>query len=559
MKKVYILLLLGITVLVLFLATSSINKNNTDKLGQTESAKQEQISLKNGEVYNLTASYITKNINGVPQKMLAYNGSVPGPTIQVEQGNEITVNFKNETDTNQLLHSHGVRMENAYDGTTLVQKEIKPGETFVYKLKFPDPGVYWYHPHVEEVYGQARGLYGAFVVKPKDPNYFPKVNTEMTLFLSDILLENNQIETKQGDADHQLMGHYGNVMLTNGQENYNFTAKKGEVVRMYIVNSANARPFNFTINGTKMKLVGGDSGAYERASFVDSVLLGPSERAIVDVYFEKSGVYALENKTPANTYNLGSVNVFDTQVDQSFKTEFSQLQSNQDTISSIEKYRSYFNKAPDKKLTLTISMMGNMMQDGQNNMMSGMRYGMMGSKSSAPETVELMGMQMTKEQAVEHCKMMPNMNGCAPYLTTSTGTPAHTDGIEWEDTMAMMSRMATKNMLSWKIVDEATKKENMDVDWTLKKDQPVKIEIYNDPNSPHPMQHPIHFHGQRFLVLSRNGVKETNLVWKDTALVRAGETVEILLIPSNPGSWMAHCHISEHLANGMMFLFKVEE
>jgi hypothetical protein len=79
MKKVYILLLLGITILVLFLATSSINKNNTDKLTQTESVKQEQISLKNGEVYNLTASYITKNINGAPQKNAGLQRLRPRP------------------------------------------------------------------------------------------------------------------------------------------------------------------------------------------------------------------------------------------------------------------------------------------------------------------------------------------------------------------------------------------------------------------------------------------------------------------------------------------------
>ena len=72
------------------------------------------------------------------------------------------------------------------------------------------------------------------------------------------------------------------------------------------------------------------------------------------------------------------------------------------------------------------------------------------------------------------------------------------------------------------------------------------------------MQHPIHFHGQRFLVVARDGVLQTNLVWKDTVLVRSGEIVDIVLDASNPGVWMAHCHIAEHLEAGMMFGFKVE-
>ena len=72
------------------------------------------------------------------------------------------------------------------------------------------------------------------------------------------------------------------------------------------------------------------------------------------------------------------------------------------------------------------------------------------------------------------------------------------------------------------------------------------------------MQHPIHFHGQRFLVLSDNGIKTSNFVWKDTVLVPSGDTVEILLEASNVGKWMAHCHISEHLSSGMMMGFSGE-
>jgi FtsP/CotA-like multicopper oxidase with cupredoxin domain len=157
-----------------------------------------------------------------------------------------------------------------------------------------------------------------------------------------------------------------------------------------------------------------------------------------------------------------------------------------------------------------------------------------------------MGMQMTKEQAIAHCKMMPEMQGCEPYLDGAQSTVD--DGIEWEDNMQMMNQMMTVKNTNWKIVDEETGKANMDINWKLQKDKPVVIEIENDKNSMHPMQHPIHFHGERFLVVERNGVKQTNLVWKDTTLVRIGEKVKIVLVPDNPGMWMAHCHISEHLA-----------
>ena len=86
----------------------------------------------------------------------------------------------------------------------------------------------------------------------------------------------------------------------------------------------------------------------------------------------------------------------------------------------------------------------------------------------------------------------------------------------------------------------------------------MKIRLVNEMDSDHPMHHPFHIHGAgRFLILSRDGKPEPNLVWKDTVLLRAGETVDILLDVSNPGLWMAHCHIAEHNQSGMMFSFNV--
>ena len=88
----------------------------------------------------------------------------------------------------------------------------------------------------------------------------------------------------------------------------------------------------------------------------------------------------------------------------------------------------------------------------------------------------------------------------------------------------------------------------------------VTIRLVNGMDQDHPMHHPFHVHGAgRFLILSRDSKPEANLVWKDTVLLRAGETVDILLDVSNPGLWMAHCHIAEHNQAGMMFSFEVAE
>jgi FtsP/CotA-like multicopper oxidase with cupredoxin domain len=131
-------------------------------------------------------------------------------------------------------------------------------------------------------------------------------------------------------------------------------------------------------------------------------------------------------------------------------------------------------------------------------------------------------------------------------------------GIEWEDDMVEMNRKTTPANMRWLIVDRETGAENAAIDWRFRVGDQIKIRLVNEMNSDHPMHHPFHIHGAgRFLILSRDGVVEPNLVWKDTVLVRTGETVDILLDVSNPGRWMAHCHIAEPHESGMMFSFAV--
>ena len=100
---------------------------------------------------------------------------------------------------------------------------------------------------------------------------------------------------------------------------------------------------------------------------------------------------------------------------------------------------------------------------------------------------------------------------------------------------------------------------NEEIDWRFRVGDVVKIRLSNERRVLHAMQHPIHLHGQRFLVVAVNGSPTDNLVWKDTVLLPVGATVDILLELSNPGDWMLHCHIAEHLESGMKMVFRVEE
>ncbi|KKR35373.1 MAG: Multicopper oxidase family protein [Parcubacteria group bacterium GW2011_GWC2_40_10] len=314
---------------------------STDITGLAEAKASETIELKNGDTYNLSASIVKKTIGNNVVKMLAYNGMIPGPMIKVDQGAEVTLNFTNNTDVDTTIHSHGVRLENKFDGVPdVTQKEVKPGESFTYRIKFPDEGMYWYHPHIREDYAQELGLYGNYLVTPNDPNYWSPVNREVALFVDDILIENGKIATfSKASADRTLMGRFGNTMLVNGETNYALATKAGEVIRFYITNSANTRVFNLSIPGAKIKLVGADGGKYERETWIDGVVLGPSERAVVEVLFANAGSYKLEHKTPDRTYTLGTIIVSNEKVAASFEKEFAVLRSNKDIQSEIDAFR----------------------------------------------------------------------------------------------------------------------------------------------------------------------------------------------------------------------------
>jgi FtsP/CotA-like multicopper oxidase with cupredoxin domain len=129
--------------------------------------------------------------------------------------------------------------------------------------------------------------------------------------------------------------------------------------------------------------------------------------------------------------------------------------------------------------------------------------------------------------------------------------------VEWSGTMPMMDWLATTDQVEWTLRDAATGRENEEITWQFKIGDLVRVRLVNDRHTLHAMAHPIHIHGQRFLILSVNGRRTTNYVWKDTVLVPVGSVVDLLLEVSNPGLWMLHCHIAEHLEAGMKTVFGV--
>jgi FtsP/CotA-like multicopper oxidase with cupredoxin domain len=329
----------------------------TDPSGLPEAHAPEVIELSDGDEFDLRIAPVAKKLGDATVRMLAYNGSIPGPILKVPQDSEVVVNVQNQGDLEATVHWHGLRLRNRYDGTTETQRPVPVGGSFTYRLDFPDPGVYWYHPHIREDYGQEMGLYGNIVVDPTDADYWPPANREVTLTLDDILLEDGRVAPfGRSQSTYTAMGRFGNVLLVDGEPELTLTAGQGEVVRFYLTDTANTRVFNVGLPGARMKLVGGDSGHYEHEQLVAAVLLAPSERAVVDVLFDEPGQLTLEHRTPDRTYPLAAIAVSDEPAEPSLAPQFEQLRTNADMVAERERIAPHLEAEPDKTVALVAEM-----------------------------------------------------------------------------------------------------------------------------------------------------------------------------------------------------------
>ena len=178
--------------------------------------------------------------------------------------------------------------------------------------------------------------------------------------------------------------------------------------------------------------------------------------------------------------------------------------------------------------------------------------------SNTPDHCPQCGMKLLPSQFLSQSGDVPAATHGHAHESGEHGH-AESGGIEWEDDMVEINRITTPANMRWKLIDTATGAENGAIEWRFKVGDQVKIRLLNEMDSDHPMHHPFHIHGAgRFLVLARDDIVEPNLAWKDTVRAAGGETVDILLDVTNPGLWMAHCHIAEHHESGMMFNFQVD-
>ena len=483
-----------------------------------EARPMTSVRLIPGDTFDLTAGLVRRVIRGHSYVMYAFNGQVPGPLLRMDRGTTVAIRVHDRIDLPSTVHWHGIRLDNRYDGVPgVTQQALQPGDSMVYLVHAPDAGVFWYHPHVREDIEQALGLAGGLLVEARDSGYYAPVNDERVLALSDLLIHADTLIPFGKEApDFALMGRLGNVLLVNGQPDYRLAVHRGAVVRFSFINASSSRTYNLSFGGAPMKLVAGDVSRFEHEAWVGSVVIAPAERYVVEVRFPRAGMYPLVNAVQTINHfigefrpevdTLGLVTADSEPAAPDEAGSFQVLRTDPELVREVAHLRGALTRPPDKRITLTMTPHG-------------------------------LPLATTQFMSIDTAYFAP---------------------VEWVDGMPDMNWLSTADQVHWELKDDATGKTDLDIDWHVPAGSLVKVRFFNDPKSFHPMQHPIHLHGQRMLVVARDGVRTTDFVWKDTVLIPVGSTVDLLIDASNPGAWMMHCHIAEHLGAGMMAVLHVD-
>ncbi len=479
------------------------------------------LRLADGDSISLRAHPVYKIVNGQKIAMLGYNGQIPGPLLDVEQNVTIKVTFINDTPFPGTIHWHGLRHDNAFDGIPgVTQPAVMPGESFEYLVHFPDAGVYWYHPHVREDIQQDLGLYGNMMVRSPDHSFLSTVTKEEVIVLDDLTLsDGGNIPYGLEASNFSLMGRFGNVLLVNGEESIQLHAVQGDTLRLYVTNVSNTRTWNVSVETHSMQIMASDLSPFEWASWEESITIAPAERYIADLYLAQPGRFAITNKVQSLDHAAG---VFFADVDTLGWLD----------VSPSNVLLPPIHTSKEREITLT-------RPDITEEMLA---YG--------PKP------PIHPDKEIDLFIRTEGLNPLVEWILRAD--QSYFQPVEWTGTMPFMDWSSTGQEVEWVIREPSTGKENMAINWEFERNTTEVVRINNRRDSQHAMQHPIHVHGQRFLVLSYNGRALENRVWKDTVLIPAGMTADILIDFTNPGKWMLHCHIAEHLESGMMAGFEVK-
>jgi bilirubin oxidase len=258
---------------------------------------------------NLTAAVTKLSLQpGVTSEVFAYNGHVPGPTLDVREGDLVIIHFKNNLPEATTVHWHGIHLPFESDGSPF--HPIQPGEShdYVFTVRSGSAGTYWYHPHPDRRTGFAigKGLFGAIVVHAaNDP--LPAMNEKLLILSDNRFLNDGTIDFPDPASHHggidEENGREGPVLFVNGQVMPTISIRSGEIQRWRVINSSAGRIFRIALAGQTMLQVGTDGGLFEKPVEVRELILATGERAELLVKGGAPGTRVLLQNLPYDRYS----------------------------------------------------------------------------------------------------------------------------------------------------------------------------------------------------------------------------------------------------------------
>ncbi len=251
------------------------------------------------KVFRLTAHVFKQQI--APQKTIdvwGYNGSAPGPTIQVTQGDKVRVILKNELPESTSMHWHGFEDQIGFDGMPgISQAPIKPGESFTYNFVIKQEGTYFYHSHM--AMQEMAGMLGAFIMHPKVP-YRPHCDKDFVINLQAYWVLPNS-------TSPNTMNMEFNWLLLNGKAGPMATSlivRQGDRVRIRFVNlSMNHHPMH--LHGHTFYVTGTEGGRIPETAWWpgNTVLVGVAQSRNVEFIADNPGDWMLHCHLPHHMMN----------------------------------------------------------------------------------------------------------------------------------------------------------------------------------------------------------------------------------------------------------------
>ena len=527
--------------------------------------------------YDLTIAEQTVNITGKPVERITVNGKFVAPLLEFEEGDEAVIRVHNKLkNQDSSIHWHGLLLPGIMDGVPGFNKfhGIAPNTTYEYKFKVRQNGTYWYHSHSK---GQEQdGLYGAFVIYPKDKTPLTaaeKTDKDYVVLLSDFhnstsdqIMKNlkkeadyyqNRRETvfdvlKQVKRDGlkatwqdrsmwnqmrmlktDMSDVTGYTFLMNGktpQQNWTGNFKAGEKVRLRFINASAMSFFDVRIPNLKMTVVSAD-GQPVKPVPVDEFRIGTAET--YDVIVEpKQAHYQIEAESIDRTgFSVGTLH-----------------DENTSPVKQIEMPK------PRPRSLLTMEDMG---MNHDMSSMKGMNHDMSSMKGMDHDMSSMKGMDHDMPMNSATVKSASDKNDNTVFGWANASTPVGQKALQYSDLQSLNPQPDTRaperemeirlggNMerYIWTING---KKFNETEPFKVKYGERIRLKFVNDSM----MAHPMHLHGM-FMQLE-NGQDPSNMPNKHTIIVPPGKTVTTLLTADELGEWAIHCHLLYHMAAGMM-------